>query len=77
MSLSPVPVFIVSGALAFVWPWLTLIVWATTPFVQVVLTRLFAPAVASDALIARWAAAAAHDRHGPVALRVPNRRDIR
>ena len=49
MSLSPVPVFIVSGALAFVWPWLTLFVWATTPFVQVVLTRLFPGSVARTA----------------------------
>jgi uncharacterized membrane protein len=47
MSLSPVPVFVVSGALAFIWPWLTLFVWALTPFVQLLLTRLFRPALAS------------------------------
>jgi uncharacterized membrane protein len=46
MSLSPVPVFVVSGALAFVWPWLTLLVWAATPFVQLLLTRVFRPALA-------------------------------
>jgi uncharacterized membrane protein len=47
MSLSPVPVFVVSGALAFVWPWLTLLVWALTPFLQAVLTRTFRPALAA------------------------------
>ena len=47
MSLSPVPVFIVSGALAFVWPWLTLLVWVLTPLVQLLLTRRFRPALAA------------------------------
>jgi uncharacterized membrane protein len=43
MSLVPVPVFLVSGALAFVWPWLTLITWAATPFIQLLVTRTARP----------------------------------
>ena len=44
MSLSPVPFFLVSIAVAFVHPWLTLVVWAGTPFVQAFLTRRYGPA---------------------------------
>jgi len=40
MSLSPVPVFLVSIALAFVNPWLTPIAWLSTPFVQALVSRL-------------------------------------
>jgi uncharacterized membrane protein len=43
MSLSPVPVFVVSIGVAFVQPWLTPLVWALTPLVQATLTRRFRP----------------------------------
>jgi uncharacterized membrane protein len=48
MSLLPVPVFAVSGAMAFVTPWLTLPVWLAIPVLQSLVTRRFRPALAGD-----------------------------